>query len=235
MPSLNDALRSASRDGFAAAPPKPALPAPVSILGQDNILRVNPIIRCPLPPINAGPDTLRQFNDGNTNIPRRRVLPLPVNSGVSSGTIINNTNTTVIGSSGSGGVTPTLSAKTVTYTAPLLPPGSSGFSSLNVSAKSYQLVSCTANGPCEVRIYGSSSAMAVDASRLIDAPLPAELANGLVTDIVLDTAPFQWFWENRVGCNSESPQLTNLYIAVTNLSIGSAQPQVSIVLLPLES
>jgi hypothetical protein len=234
MPELKDTLRSASPEGFVPIP-RLAPPSPVSLPGQDNSFKVNPIIRCPLPPINAGPDTLRQFNDGNTNIPRRRVLPLPVTNGIGGGTVV--TNTTVISSAGSGSSSTNtfLSAKTVTYTAPLIPSGSSGFSALNVSAKSYQLVSCTANGPCEVRIYGSSSAMATDASRLIDSPLPAELANGLVTDIVLDTAPYKWFWENRVGCNSDSPQVTNLYVSVTNLGIGSAQPQISLVLLPLES
>jgi hypothetical protein len=69
----------------------------------------------------------------------------------------------------------------------------------------------------------------------MDAPPPAEWQNGIITDVVLDTTPYQWNWENRVGCNSDSPQTTNLYIAVTNLNSIPQKIQLSIVLLPLES
>jgi hypothetical protein len=125
MPPLNDTLRKDSPEGFAPASTRLALPVP-ALPGQADSFRANPIIRCPLPPINAGPDTLRQFNDGNTDIPRRRVLPLPVTNSMG-GTIVNNT--TVINSAGSssGSVATSLSAKTIIYTAPVLSAGSSSY------------------------------------------------------------------------------------------------------------
>ncbi len=233
MPSLADALSNKSPEGYTPAPhPALTLPAPVSLPGQSNSFKVNPNIRCPIPPTSAGPDTLRQFNDGDQSIPRRRILPLPANTGVGGGTTT--TNTTVISSS-SGGTGTGLSTQTFNFNSPLIGPGGVVFQTLNISAKSFQLVSVTSNEPCELRMYGSSTAMAADSARVLDAPLPAELANGLITDIALDTSPYQWFWENRVGCNSDSPQTTNLYFSVKNLLNAPSSIRLNIVLLPLES
>jgi len=234
MPSLSDSLRKDSPAGFVPAIP-PLAPTPVTVPGQTNSFKVNPWIRSPIPPTAAGPDTLRQFNDGDANVPRRRLLPLPSTvTGSGSGSTVN---TTVISSpsSSSSTSTPTsLKAQTITYVSPLLNSGITSYSALNLTAKSFQLITCTATGPCEIRIYGSSIAMAADASRPMYAPLAAELANNLITDLVLDTAPYTWNWQNRVGANSNTPQTTNLYIAVTNLS-GPTMVQVNITMLPLES
>ena len=237
MPSLQDTLRKDGPSGYAPMPASPQevapLPAPVSLPGQDNTFKVNPWIRTPLPPINAGPDTLRQFNDGNTNVPHRRVLPLPATTGLG-GSVVNTTNVTVTGASSSG-TTTGIAAQSISITTPLLGSRNTVYLAPNVKSKSFQLVSCVANGACEVRIYGSASAMSIDAARAIDAPLPAELANGLVSDIVLDTSPFKWNWQNRVGVNDDSPQTTVAYIAITNLSSFTTQIQVTITAIPLES
>ena len=77
--------------------------------------------------------------------------------------------------------------------------------------------------------------MAIDASRPLDAPLAAELGNNLVTDIALDTAPFVWNWQNRIGANSDTPQTVNAYIAVTNLGATPNTISLTITFLPLES
>jgi hypothetical protein len=233
MPALADTLRKDSPVGFVPTIP-PLVTQPVTIPGQTNSFKVNPWIRSPLPPINAGPDTLRQFNDGDANIPRRRVLPLPTNNGLGGGSTV--TNTTIVQAPSSGGTSSTaLTAKTVTYVSPFLNTGSTSFSTLNLTAKSFQLISMTATGPCEVRIYGSAIAMAIDASRTMDAPPAAEYANNIITDIVLDTAPYIWNWQNRVGANSNTPQTSTAYIAVTNLSGGPTAVQINLTLLPLES
>jgi len=232
MPALRDTIRKDSPAGFAPTQAPLALPPVQEMPGQTNSFKVNPWIRSPLPPINAGPDTLRQFNDGDANVPRRRVLPLPVSTGQGGAAAV--TNTTVVQAASSAATTG-LTVKTVTYTSPLLGVGSSNQQSLNINTKSFQLVSVTANAACEIRMYGSALAMAVDATRVMDAPPPAEWQNGIITDVVLDTAPYTWNWENRVGCNSDSPQTTNLYIAVTNLNSIPQKIQLSIVLLPLES
>jgi len=232
MPALSDTLRKDSPAGFVPTLPPP-VSQPVTIPGQVNSFKVNPWIRSPLPPINAGPDTLRQFNDGDANVPRRRVLPLPSNNGLGGGSTV--TNTTVIQSTASGATTPALTAQTVSYVSSMLNAGSTGYSTLNLTAKSFQLIYMAATGPCEIRIYGSANAMAADASRAMDAPPAAEWANNIITDVVLDTAPYTWNWQNRVGANSNTPQTTNLYIAVTNLSGGPTQIQLNLTLLPLES
>jgi hypothetical protein len=235
MPSLSDTIRSSSPAGYAPAPPALSLPSPVSLPGQSNSFRVNPNIRCPIPPTSAGPDTLRQFNDGDAGIPRRRILPLPASTPIGGGGS-SVTNNTVVNSSSSGGSSSSgITAKTFSYTSPLVAAGGTVFQTLGITAKSFQLVSISANGPCEVRMYGSSTAMAADSARPLDAPVAAEIANGLITDIALDASPFQWFWENRVGCNSDSPQTTNLYFSVTNLSGAPSSVRLNIILLPLES
>lgn len=76
--------------------------------------------------------------------------------------------------------------------------------------------------------------MAMDASRATDAPLAAELGNGLVTDIVFDTSSFTWTWQNRVGCNSDSPQTDNIYVALINTGLVPANITVTLTYLPLE-
>ena len=237
MPSLSDTLRSTSPEGYAPAPPKIALPAPVAQTNQSGQAKINPYLRCPLPPINAGPDTLRQFNE-NSDVPHRRVLPLPANTGIGGGTTT--TNTTIVQQAASGastgGSSGTLVATSVSYVAPLLSVDGQVLKSLTLSAKSFQLISCTSTAPCEVRLYGSAAAQVADSARATDAPLPAELGNNLISDIVLDTSPLKWNWQNRVGANSDTPQSTNLYMTVINLSAEtSVQPTLTLVLLPLES
>lgn len=233
MPSLNDAIRSSSPAGFEPVNPPMLPPATVTLPGQDNSFKVNPIIRCPIPPTSAGPDTLRQFNDGNEMVPRRRLLPLPTNNGVGGGTTINNT--TVVNSSSSGGSTSSLTAKTLAVTSPLLPANGVSYQTLNMSSKSFQLISCKANVACEIRIYGSSMAMAIDASRPLDAPLAAELGNNMITDVAMDTAPFTWNWQNRIGANSDTPQTVNAYIAIRNLGSTPNTVSLTITFLELES
>jgi hypothetical protein len=129
-----------------------------------------------------------------------------------------------------------LETATVSYVSPLLVIGGQVVTQLTLTAKSFQLISCTSTAPCEVRLYGSSAAQIADSARATDAPLAAELGNNLISDIVLDTSPFVWNWQNRIGANSDTPQTTNLYITVLNLSSGtSVQPTLTFVLLPLES
>ena len=235
MPSLADTLSKTSPAGFVPATSPLTLPPVQAMPGQTNSFKVNPWIRSPIPPTNAGPDTLRQFNDGDANVPRRRLLPLPSTvTGSGSGSTVNNTTVISAPSSGASSASISLTAQTVTYISPLLNSGNSSYSALTIPSKSFQLISCNAFGPCEIRLYGTSTAMAADAGRQKYAPPAAELANNIITDLVLDTAPYTWNWQNRIGANSDTPQTTNLYIAVTNLS-GPTMVQVNITLLPLES
>jgi hypothetical protein len=212
-----------------------ALPSPISLPGKENSFLVNPWIRSPLPPINAGPDTLRQFNDGNQSIPQRRLLPLPAPAlGSTGGTTVTNTVVTAT-ASGSSSASTGLTTVTLNYVSPLLVSGAAATQALNVSSKSYQLISMKSNGACEIRIYGSAVAQATDFSRIAYDPLPAELGNNLVTDVVLDTAPYVWNWQNRVGANQDSPQASIAYLTVFNTGNLPQNIQIAFVVLPLES
>jgi len=235
MPSLRDTLRKDSPAGYVPAElPVLALPVPVTLPGMENSFLVNRWIRSPLPPINAGPDTLRQFNDGNQSIPQRRLLPIPAASIGSGGTTVTNTTVTST-SSGSSASSTGLTTVTLNYVSPLLTPGAAVTQALNVDSKSYQLISMTANGACEVRIYGSAAAQASDFGRATYDPLAAELNNNMVTDVVLDTAPYVWNWQNRVGANSDSPQANIAYLTVFNKGTLPQNLQISFVVLPLET
>ena len=233
MPALSETLRKESPQGFTPVVTAPARPPIGALPGLNNNFKNNPCIRTPLPPINAGPDTLRQFNQDGV-IPMRRVLPLPVSNGLGGASVTNN-NTTVISSGGGGSSAVSLAAKVVVVKTSLLGPSATLRQTVAMPAKSFQLLSCIATGACEVRIYGSASAMAADSTRTLDAPLAAELSNGLLSDVVLDTAPYQWAWQNRIGANSDNPQTNNLYVSITNLSSSTASPVVSVTFLPLES
>lgn len=234
MPSLKNTLRNFSPEGFSPASNQLSLslPPPASLPGRGNNFSSNPSIRCPLPPFNAGPDVLRQFDqDGDS--PRRRVIPLPVQSQIGSGNVTQNT--TVITSSSSGSTTGgSLTARTVNYVSPILAPGTYDARAL-VMAKSFQLIFADANAPCEVRLYGSTSGQAMDIGRAMDAPVPAEIFNDLITDVVLDTAPFDISWQNRVGVNTDLPQSARAFITVWNLDVNPQQITISLVYLPLES
>lgn len=233
MPSLRDSLRT-NLDGFGPTTEKLTLPPVAPLPGQTNNFRANPSIRCPLPPFNAGPDTLRQFDEGDAGSPRRRVIPLPVQSQIGSGAVTQNT--TIINSSGSGGSTPSgsLTARTVNYVSPILAPGAYDARTL-VMAKSFQLIFADANAECEMRLYGSASGQAADIGRALDAPVPAELINDIITDVVLDTAPFDVSWQNRLGVNTDLPQSPRAFITVWNTSPAPAQITIAIVYLPLEA
>ena len=236
MPSLRDTLRSNPLPGFTPvqALPQPAVPAPVGLPGESSSFTVNRFIRSPLPPINATVDTLRQFDDGDTGVPRRRVLPLPQVTSTGGSTVTNTTVTQSVSSGSSTSVTG-ITAKTLTYVSPLLNVGAAAVQALNVASKSYQLISVTANGACEIRIYGSAAAQAADFGRVTYAPLAAELGNNMVTDIVFDTSPYVWYWQNRCGSNSDSPQANIAYLTVFNTGVTPQNFQIAFVVLPLET
>ena len=235
MPPLNQMIRSSSPPGFAAVENTPETPVnqPGAALGG------NPYIRCPLPPFNATVDTMRQFNEGG-KIPTRRVIPLPVATVVGGGNNITNTSVISQGDGGSGGgsvVVPTkLVSATLTLNIPALTPGGIFLATVTM-AKSFQLLQLTSSAPLEIRMYGDAITQGGDVPRATDTAVPFETVPGIITDIVFDTAPFVWSWQNRIGANADPVQNTNIYVTVINPSqiVGSASAILSIQYLPLES
>ena len=216
MPSIKDA-KNADLSGYTPSP-APQLPVVAQTITGDR-LKANPSIRCPLPPFNSDPDTLRQFENGTLS-PKIRVLPLPPNPGSGGGTttIVNNVGTS--GSSGGGtstNTTTTLVASSVAPVTGLLIAGGV-FTGTVLLAKSFQLLSISANAACEVRLYGTAAAQAFDAARPLDTPVSPEVTSNLIVDVVLDTLPYFWPLQNIVGANQDTPQSKTLYISVFNLA-----------------
>jgi hypothetical protein len=234
MPPLSQMIRSGSPKGFESVENSPA-DAPATQPGRPQ--GGNPFIRCPLPPFNATVDTMRQFNEDG-KIPTRRVIPLPISiAGGGGGSI---TNTSVVneggGSSSSTVIQTKLASATVTLNVPALTPGGI-FTATVTMAKSFQLLQLTSSAPLEIRMYGDAITQGGDVPRATDTAVPFETVPGIITDVVFDTAPFQWNWQNRIGANADAVQNTNIYITVINPSqiVGSASAILSIQYLPLES
>lgn len=229
MPTIKERMNKLV--GFEAA----ESPQPVSPMSRPT-MGPNPYIRCPIPPINTGTDTLRQFDESG-NIPTRRVLPLPIATVAGGNTVVNQTSTSsASGSSSSSSTVATLTATSVTINVPALTVSGAYRASVSV-AKALQLIQVVASAPVEVRLYGSSITQGGDASRLTDTPPAFETQAGLVTDIVFDSAPYNWTWQNRVVANADSPQTSNLYITVVNPSslLGLSASTVTIQYLLLEA
>jgi hypothetical protein len=208
---------------------------PPVIEGQPTL---NPFLRCPMPPISVTPDSLRQYYSGG-QIPQFRVLTPPNSSsgaGRGSGTIIinNNAASTAVSTSSTSGGSATLSPVLTSTTTPVLGIDGIFVGTIPIS-KSFQLISLTASSPCRVEIYGSAQSRTLDAGRGLDiAPLPGTQQN-LITDVVLDTSPLTWSWQNRVGANADSPQSPLAYVTITNIGAGSVPITISVVYIPLES
>lgn len=228
MPSINDAV-NANLSGYKPAEPLPVLPEMIN----NNKPIANPSIRCPLPPFNIDPDTLRQFEVGNLT-PQIRVIPLPQQTG-GSNTITNTASSSSSSSSGGGSSISGIALKSVTLTSGVIVVGGSQLTSVSM-AKSFQLISIASTSACDIRLYGTNAAQSFDNSRLIDAPVPAETMMNLITDIVFDTAPFVWDFQNLVGANQDSPQSTTIYITIKNTgSAPLASTSLTFNFLPLES
>src|SRR5205814_1729752 len=108
MSSIKDAINADLSNYEPVQPPRPSVE--LSRISENK--KATSTIRCPLPPFNFSPDTLRQYETGGL-VPQVRVIPVPVNTGGTS-TVTNKVTivSSASGSSSSGGST-TLTAKSV--------------------------------------------------------------------------------------------------------------------------
>jgi len=102
-------------------------------------------------------------------------------------------------------------------------------------AKSYIVLAVSVNSAARVRLYSTASAQTLDLSRPITQGAGFGTEQGIVGDIVLDTAPVTWEAQNMTGVNGDSPQSGTAYLTVDNLSSSSAAVNVSVVYVPLQS
>jgi hypothetical protein len=230
MATLTESLE-ANLEGYKPIPLESRLgPSPGE---QDLQPRFNPMIRCPLPPMQVSPDNLRQFYLGGA-VPQMRILaPLIAPQG-SGGTVIEKTSVTSPVTSSSSSSSTSLSAVQRAITTPVLNPGDIFAGSL-LLAKSFQLLQVSANSPCRIQLYGTALAQNIDSSRGLDAPPSAGVFQNIISDVALDTSPYQWPYQNRMGANGDSPQTSLIYISITNLDVASDAITVTINFVPLES
>lgn len=230
MSTLTEAI-NASRTGLVPID-RPALNGNNIRLGNDLQPGLNPMTRCPLPPISASPDSLRTFYSGGV-IPQHRVIPpsLPAQVG-GGGSVIENVTTESSGS-GSTVVVP-IKAIQASITTPTLNPNGVFTGVLTIS-RSFQLLQITASSPARIELYGTATAQNTDLGRALDVPPGAGTFQNIISDVALDTPTYQWPYQNRIGANGDSPQQPLLYITVTNLDVTSDAITVTLLYVPLES
>lgn len=193
----------------------------------------SPRMRTAVPGTNADADLINQVGKGGSN-PQFRMLPLPPSTGGAL-TVVTGGGSTSGSSSGGGGSSSSLLPQTATVQVPSLGAGSSAQLSVALS-QSFQILSVASNNACDVRLYGSAAAQVTDAVRSVDAPVPAELVQNIILDVVFDTSPYVWSCQNIIGCNANSPQSTLLYVTVINDSAGPISGTViTVTYVPLES
>ena len=227
MPSLKDVLVKGMPDGYS--PVEDSSPAAQAI----PVAPARQNLRCPLPASQADPDVLRASEVG-PNIPSYRIMPLRPQTATSTTVDVASGSSSSSGSS-SGGSSTTLTSKSVSVAINNLA-GNSVILTNVTMAKSFHVVSIASSAACCVRLYGSGSAQATDSARPVDAPVPAELTQNIIIDVVFDTSPFLWGTQNIMGVNQNSPQNTSMFLSIVNPSPTPISGlTVTITFVPLES
>jgi hypothetical protein len=206
MPPLKDVLHRGLPDGYVPVEGTPPPPQP-----SDDAQFSSPRSRSPLPPTNADADSLRTFQKGSST-PQFRNLPLPPPTSATTSTTSSGASFSS-GSSG-GGSSSSSVAKTISVTVNV--PANSATLTRVTASRSFQLFSVGATAPCDVRLYGNQGTQSADSSRQTDAPVPAELSQNIILNVVFDTAPYFWNTQNISGLNADNPQGTSLYVSVFN-------------------
>jgi len=210
-------------------------PNPPAVQSNDQAQQASSVMRCPIPATNADADSIRMAQKGHSS-PQFRILPLPPQSG---GSTVIKTGGGISAASGSSssGVSAAVTAAISAAIAPAIAaaaaaavvtpqtilvtvnvPANSAITTTATASHSFQLISISTNQPCDVRLYGSQAAQSGDTIRQVDAPVPAELTQGIIIDVDFDTTPYFWNTQNIVGVNSDSPNTKNLYVSVFNSS-----------------
>lgn len=229
MPTLEEALKT-DRSNYTPVVAQPSVnpPTPSSDLQPGR----SSMMRCPLPILGAAtPDALRSyFIKGQ--VPQTRLLT--PQSTVRSTDSSSSTSSSSFSSSSTSVVTATLSSAQATLTTAVLSPGAKFSGHINLS-KSFQLLSIAISSAARVELYGTANAQSLDLARGLDIPPAAGTAQNIICDVILDTAPYQWSFQNRVGANADTPQSSSVYVTVTNLGTTSAAITVTLAYVPMEA
>lgn len=233
MPSIKDAVGSDLSRYQSMAPD---LAAKTTTPITQSTMRASTILRCPLPSFGTDPDTIRQFEQG-AGVPQIRIIPPPNIAATSATAATSGQLASSSSSSSSSSTTVSLTAASVTVNVGTLIPQASFIGTASVLKKSFQLLSMSASAAVDVRLYGTSTSQLIDEARLVDDPVPAEISQNIITDVLFDTVPYVWGWQNRIAANQDSPQSGTIYVTVINPSTSDTLTGVAVVItyLPLES
>jgi hypothetical protein len=228
MPSLSDSLVSTAE----AQPVESVSRINAAVPNADSQPIRGTMMRCPLPPLfQPSPDSLRSYYLKG-QVPQFRIFTPPATQ--SAGTSTTTSTAVISGSSGGGSTPAVIVASIATVKTGVLNPGQSFIGTLSIS-KSFQLLSLSASGAIRFELYGTAAAQTSDAGRALDVPPAAGTTQNIICDVALDTAPYQWTYQNRVGANGDSPQVGTAYVTVTNIGTSSAAMTTTLTYVGLES
>jgi hypothetical protein len=180
-------------------------------------------MRCPVPPTPFTADSSRQFYRGHS-LPQYRLLvpaPLSGNNNNSSGTTVTNATS----SSSSTTIITQLSIKSASFSTPVLTPGST-YAGVVTMSSAFNIVGLSANLPARVRLYATAASQTSDQHRPSTQAPPFEVTQGLICDVVMDTAPFAWILTPCPnGSNGDFPRTARVYGTIDN--VGAAAETVS--------
>ncbi len=142
--------------------------------------------------------------------------------------------TAVISGGGSTPPIPIVSQQAV-ITTPILGPGATFQTAVTKMSRSFQLLNVSSNVAARVEIYGTAAAQLADLPRGLDIAPPAGTAQGIITDVALDTSPFSWNFQNRVGANGDTPQNPEAFFTITNISGAAVPLTITVQFVPLEA
>jgi len=193
---------------------------------------LNPMMRCPLPGVNASPDALRQFYRGG-QLPQTRVLVGNPNSPITSlsggsGSVVST------GSGGGSGTGVKLQILQTAVTTTVLAPNNVFTGTINLG-KAFQLIGLSTSVEARVQLYSTLNSLQLDSFREIDVAPPFGTEQGIIFDVALDTSPLIWNLDGLVGANFDNPITSLEYIAITNIGQAATPIVATIIYIPFVS
>jgi hypothetical protein len=119
---------------------------------------------------------------------------------------------------------------TITAGGSSLASGAIGESTL-VLAPTFTIISVACNGPLRLRLYSSAAAQTADLNRPNTVPPTPGTDHGVICDLYLQSSGQYTLWTLSPiapGANQETPQTSNCYCSITNLSAITASPVATI-------
>jgi hypothetical protein len=194
---------------------------------RDSKLRFTPPY---LPGIFPSSDALLGYHLGGM-MPQYRI-PVPPQATAQGAST--STATAIVTTSSSSSTNNPAKAQTASLTTLTLNPGDQ-FTGVLTMAKAFVVLTVTVNVPARVRLYSTVSAQTADLTRPFTQGPGYGTEQGIIGDIVLDTAPAIWQAVNMVGANGDSPQSATIYCTVDNISNASETVTASVVYVPVQS